>query len=72
MAACCPLNSPIRNFGQVRFEILRISWGDKGCGNGKIAFGELRARGGIDAHSARLSFYDTNCQGIRADFCPGP
>lgn len=67
ITACCPFDSAIRNTSDT-VSVYRVSYGDKGCGNKKIEFGEVHG----DSHAAKLSDYDLNCRQIRRNFCPNP
>lgn len=65
MAACCTLGSPLRN-GSGTVKVSRLTFGDKGCGDGKIGFGEVppntgNPAGQYDVKIVKLS----NCPAIQ-------
>lgn len=73
-AACCTLGSPLRN-GSGRVTVWRLTFGDKGCGDGKISLGEAppstaNPAGSYDVKTVKLSDYDVNCPVIRQQLCP--
>ena len=66
MAACCTLGTAIRNT-TATVRIHRRTYGDEGCGDGNITFGET---GGHDWYDAVISDYDVNCPALRQQWCP--
>lgn len=68
MAACCTLGSSIRNTS-ANLQLWRRTYGDTGCGDGKVTVGET---GGHDWHQAVISDYVVNCPQLRQQWCPQP
>jgi hypothetical protein len=74
MAACCTLGSPLRNTSGT-VQVSRLTYGDKGCGDGKISFGEVppstaNPAGQYDVKIVTLSDYEVNCPVLRQQLCP--